>query len=84
MTGRSGTEGSEGYQVDRPHTRDAKLQTLRTLRTRFMKARRAGICPRCKGPVSVGQRIARHEGIWIHLACVPVVAQLRKPSTEEE
>ena len=29
--------------------------------TRAMKARRASVCPRCRGAVTIGQRIIQHE-----------------------
>jgi hypothetical protein len=41
-----------------------------------MKARKRSACPACPAPILIGQRIARHEGAWIHLACVPAVAAL--------
>jgi hypothetical protein len=41
---------------------------------RVRKARKRSVYPACSAPVLVGQRIARREGAWIHLACVPAVA----------
>lgn len=54
------------------------------LATRVMKARRRGVCPSCRGPVQIGQRIARltDPPAWIHLACVPAVRRLASTTTE--
>ena len=48
------------------------------LATRVMKARRSGICPSCRGPIIIGQRIARLTSppAWIHLVCVEAVRKL--------
>ena len=46
------------------------------LAVRVRKARRASTCPACRGPVHVGQSIAkvtRPPG-WIHTRCVEAVA----------
>jgi hypothetical protein len=55
------------------------------LAVRVMKARRTSTCPSCRGPVLVGQRIARltDPAGWIHLACVPAVRRLASTTTEE-
>ena len=54
---------------------------------RVMKARRPSTCPSCRGPVHVGQSIAkvtRPPG-WIHTRCVESVrAVLTTTSTEEK
>jgi hypothetical protein len=39
------------------------------LATRTRKARRPGTCPLCRGPIQVGQRIAK-LGYWVHAQCV--------------
>ena len=44
------------------------------MKVRVRKARKCSVCPACSAPVLVGQRIARHEGAWVHLACTPAVA----------
>jgi hypothetical protein len=36
--------------------------------TRVMKARRGSTCPLCKGPIRVGQLIAKC-GVWAHARC---------------
>jgi hypothetical protein len=40
-----------------------------TLATRVMKARRETTCPLCRGPIKVGQLIAKC-GVWAHAQCV--------------
>jgi hypothetical protein len=49
--------------------------------TRTMKARRESTCPLCRGPIRVGQLIARC-GFWAHAACV--IRHQHPASTEEE
>jgi hypothetical protein len=48
------------------------------LAVRTMKARRTSTCPSCHGPILVGQNIAKVTDPhgWIHLRCVPVVAEV--------
>ena len=43
--------------------------TQTVLASRVMKARRESMCPECKGPVRVGELIARC-GYWMHVACL--------------
>lgn len=43
--------------------------TGRLLADRVMKARRESTCPSCRGPIRVGQLIARC-GVWMHAACL--------------
>jgi hypothetical protein len=43
--------------------------TAPVLPTRVMRARRAGTCPLCKGPIHVGQVIAKC-GVWMHASCL--------------
>lgn len=50
------------------------------LASRVMKARRAGTCPLCRGPIRVGEQIAKTVR-WAHAGCV--VAALYKTSTKE-
>jgi hypothetical protein len=58
------------------------------LATRTMKARRASWCSTCRGPVSIGQTIAKLTSppAWVHVRCVPAVAaalgHIRETSTE--
>jgi hypothetical protein len=33
------------------------------------KARFAGTCPRCKGPIAEGEQIAKINGQWRHFQC---------------
>jgi len=51
-----------------------------SLATRVMKARRSSVCTVCRGPVLVGQQIARliRPAGWCHVRCVPVVAALHQ------
>lgn len=46
-----------------------------SLATRVMKARRNSTCPACRGPVHVGNQIARltDPPQWVHIGCVPAV-----------
>jgi hypothetical protein len=50
------------------------------LATRTMKARHNSTCPSCRGPVLIGQQIARlaDPPAWVHVRCVPVVAAMTK------
>jgi hypothetical protein len=44
--------------------------TTPVLADRVMKARRESTCPACRGPVRVGNPIARCPGRqWLHLSC---------------
>jgi hypothetical protein len=43
--------------------------------SRARKARRAGRCPLCRGPVLIGQRIARLGLSWVHARCA--IARIR-------
>ena len=43
--------------------------TGRLTASRVMKARREGTCPICRGPILVGQLIAKC-GVWAHAQCV--------------
>jgi hypothetical protein len=54
-----------------------------SLATRTMKARRASWCSTCRGPVSVGQTIARLTSppAWVHVRCVPAVARALAAAT---
>lgn len=36
---------------------------------RTRKARRGGACPLCRGPVRIGQHIAKLGLTWVHIAC---------------
>jgi len=47
------------------------------LATRTMKARRAGTCAECRGPIRVGDRIALVAGRWISVECAPAVRAAR-------
>ena len=41
------------------------------LADRVMRARRQGTCPLCRGPVRIGQQIARMgPGCWVHSGCL--------------
>lgn len=55
--------------------------TAPLLASRVMKARRTGTCPICRGPIRVGEQIAKTVK-WAHAGCV--VASLYKTSTKEE
>jgi hypothetical protein len=37
--------------------------------TRVMKARRTSTCSLCRGPIKLGQKIAK-SGIWAHVECI--------------
>jgi hypothetical protein len=54
------------------------------LASRVRKARRAGTCPLCRGPIRVGEQIAKTVR-WAHLGCV-IAARHHGPkaSTEEK
>jgi hypothetical protein len=44
--------------------------TTPVLATRVRKARRESTCPACRGPIRVGQLIARCPGgLWQHASC---------------
>jgi hypothetical protein len=47
------------------------------LATRVRQARRGGWCPSCRGPIIIGQPIARliKPAGWCHVGCVPIVAR---------
>jgi hypothetical protein len=40
------------------------------LAQRTRKARRSSWCPLCRGPVRIGQYIARLGLTWVHTTCV--------------
>lgn len=45
--------------------------TTPALATRVMKARHESTCPNCKGPIRVGQVIAKCAGgLWQHATCL--------------
>ena len=45
--------------------------TAPILADRVMKARRQSACPICRGPVGIGQQIARlGPGSWVHAGCL--------------
>ena len=49
------------------------------LARRTMKARRSSVCPACRSPVTVGQRIGLVDVGWCHIACI-----LRTQTIEQE
>ena len=55
--------------------------TAPQLASRVMKARRESMCPHCRQPVRVGQRIAKVPLGWLHVACV--VARLHGDDQED-
>jgi hypothetical protein len=56
--------------------------TAPVLASRVMKARHAGRCPVCRGPVRVGDQIARAGKVWQHVE--HVIERNRTASTEED
>jgi hypothetical protein len=55
--------------------------TAPKLASRVMKARRPGTCAICRGPIRIGEQIAKTVR-WAHAGCV--VAGLYKDRTEEK
>lgn len=51
------------------------------LATRTRKARRAGRCVLCAGPVATGQRIGLLLRGWAHVTCI---VQANRPTQPEE
>jgi hypothetical protein len=49
--------------------------------TRAMRPRRSH-CWRCEQPILVGQRIARLGRVWVHVACVPSVVEVRRATPD--
>jgi len=42
----------------------------RQLARRTMKARRGSVCPACRAPITVGQRIGLIDTGWCHVKCI--------------
>lgn len=55
--------------------------TAPQLASRVMKARRESVCPLCRGPIRIGEQIAKTVK-WAHAGCV--VASLYNTSAEEK
>jgi hypothetical protein len=69
------------------------MTAIPVLADRTCRARREGTCPACRGPILVGQYIARCPGrVWLHASCFVANGghthnsdgACRQTSTEEE